>query len=414
MALVIVLVCVGVSAWLGYRYAGSLLGKGQRHVNNLVEAGSGQPVNFLLVGSDSRQGLSKAELNRIQTIATPGERTDTIIIVHISPKRHKAIMLSIPRDLRVQLNGHTDKINAAYAGGPDLLVKTVEQVTGLDLNHYVELDFAGFLQVVNAIGGVELCNTTGKTLNDAYANLHMPPGCHQMNGEQALAFVRARHATAGGDFDRIARQQQFLRAVMKKVASGGNLVNIPRTLHIANIVSDHVHTDSTLTTAGALSLARRLGRLSDSDVDMRSLPSYDPGAQCSGCADFVRMSPKAVLLLKAIKDDAAELPPVGVPGKTSSTEPLRITVLNGSGQTGKAARVARTLDATGFFNVVTTGNAAQTGDGSTLAYPPGMEQSARMAATLLGSGVTVAPAAPGTARSGVLVLTVGRSFTVPR
>ncbi|HEX8134910.1 MAG TPA: LCP family protein, partial [Actinomycetes bacterium] len=401
-----VMAATGVLA--GYRYADKLVGKGKQRVANLIPAAAGAPVNILVVGSDSRAGLSKRELGKIQTTQVDGGRTDTIIVVHISPRRKKAVMVSIPRDLRVTINGQTNKINAAYSiGGPDLLVKTVQDATGLPIHHYVEIDFAGFLKVVDALGGVRLCNRTKHTLDDNYANLHMPPGCQQMNGVQALGFVRARHIDS--DFGRIQRQQEFIRAVMDKVASGGNLVNLPKLVHIANIASDHVKTDDTLKTGEAISLARRLRKLDQANVDMRVYPSEAVPPRCAGCAAFVEPLPEAAILMKALERDAAELPPVGLPGgKGVSLSSVRVTVLNGGGQQGAAARAAADLQRLGV-RVAGTGNAPKpTGAASTLAYPPALEEQAKLLQSLLGNdvGLDRSDAARG------LVLTVGTSFTL--
>jgi LCP family protein required for cell wall assembly len=408
VALVLVVAMAATGVLVGYRYADRLVGKGQRRVRNLIPAAAGAPVNILLVGSDSRDGLSKRELGKIQTKAVEGRRTDTIIVVHISPKRKKAVMVSIPRDLRANIDGQTNRINAAFSlGGPDLLVKTVQEVTGLPIHHYVEIDFAGFLKVVDALGGVRLCNRTNRTLDDNFANLHMPPGCQQMNGIQALAFVRARHIDS--DFGRIGRQQEFLRAVMDKVASGGNLVNLPKLLRIANIASDHVETDDTLKTGEAISLARRLRKLDQANVDMRVYPSQAVPPRCAGCAAFVEPLPEASILMRALERDAAELPPVGLPGdKGVSLSRVRVTVLNGGGQQGAAARAAAALQRLGV-QVAGTGNAPKpTGAASTLAYPPALEQQARLLESLLGNGVKLDRS--DTARG--LVLTVGTSFTL--
>ena len=218
--LVSLAVLAGVGAVYGYRYADRLVAKGQRPVRNLTPVAAGGAMNILLVGSDSRAGLSRRQLGRIQTVEVAGRRTDTIIVLHVSPDRDKAVMVSLPRDLRASINGRTNKINAAYAfGGPDLLVKTVSETTGLPINHYAEIDFAGFLKVVDALGGITLCNRSGHRLDDRYANLHMGPGCQEMNGVKALAFVRARHVDS--DFGRIGRQQEFMRAVLAEVERRG-------------------------------------------------------------------------------------------------------------------------------------------------------------------------------------------------
>jgi LCP family protein required for cell wall assembly len=410
LALLLVVALVGL--FVGWRYVGHLVTKGAQAVQNLVPSSAGQPTNLLVVGSDSRAGLSQADLNRAATRAVDGQRTDTVILVHVSPARKKAVMVSIPRDLKVNIPGHgEDKVNAAYAfGGPDLLVKTIEDNLHVPVNHYAEIDFAGFLKVVDAVGGVRLCNNTGHRLDDSFANLHMAPGCHNMNGVQALAFVRARHIDS--DFGRIGRQQQFLRAVMAKVTSTGNLLNVPKLVGLANIVSDHVKTDDTLKTTEAISLLKRLGKLDASSVDMRLYPSFDGGIDPANGVDYVKAAPEAPLLIKAIADDAAQLPPVGLAdGKGVSMRDVRLVVLNGSGEDGAAARAADGLRAYGM-RVVQTGNAPKpTGEASTLTYPKSLEQQARLLSFLLGKQVKLVPAAAGqSGGSRALVLTVGASY----
>jgi len=325
-------------------------------------------------------------------------------------------MVSIPRDLKVEIPGHgTNKINAAYAvGGPALLVKTIEQDFGIPVNHYAEVDFAGFLKVVDAVGGVRLCNQTGRRLDDSFANLHMAPGCQNMNGVQALAFVRARHVDS--DFGRIGRQQQFLRAVMGKVSSTGNLINLPKLVKIAGIVSDHMKTDDTLRTSEAISLVRRIGKLDSNSVDMRVYPSYAAGIDPTDGVSYVRALPEAPILMKALADDATQLPPVGLPaGKGVTLASLRLAVLNGSGVQGAAAQAAERLGAYGL-RVVQTGNAPKpTGTVSTLVYPAAMAQQAKLLSSLLGDQVKLVQSAgtqSGGAASGrgVLTLTVGSSF----
>jgi hypothetical protein len=258
---------------------------------------------------------------------------------------------------------------------------------------------------------VRLCNQTGHRLDDSFANLHMAPGCQEMNGVQALAFVRARHIDS--DFGRIGRQQQFLRAVMDKVASTGNLINVPKLVNIASIVSDHTKTDDTLTTGEAISLVRRLGRLDSSSVDMRVYPSYGAPPDPSNGVSYVKALPEAALLTRALADDDPQLPPVGLPGgKGVSLGAMRLSVLNGSGQQGAAGRVAETLRTYGL-RIVGTGNAPQQiGAESTLTYPPSLAQQANLLGSLLGSQVRLVQSNdPGLA--GQLTLTVGSSFQIP-
>jgi LCP family protein required for cell wall assembly len=402
----LVVVVAGAGAVYGYHYADRLVAKGRRPVANLTPVGPGRPMNILLVGSDSRAGLSRRQLGRIQTEQVPGQRTDTIMILHVSPGRDKAVLVSLPRDLRTEIRGHTSKINAAFAlGGPDLLVKTVEQTTGLPINHYVEIDFAGFLKVVDALGGITLCNRTGHRLDDRYANLHMAPGCRNMNGVQALAFVRARHVDS--DFGRIGRQQEFMRALVAKLESKGNLFNLPKLLHVADLASDDLKTDHTLSTATAIGLARRLRRLDPGSIDMRVYPSVAAPPRCAGCAAFVDPLPEAPILMRALARDAAQLPPVGLPGgKGVSLAATSVTVLNGGGVRGAAAKAAADLRRLGV-RVAGTGNAAKpTGRATTLAYPPDLEQQAQLLGAALGGRVELVPAD----HPDALVLTVGSGF----
>jgi LCP family protein required for cell wall assembly len=403
---VLVFVVAGAGAVYAYHYADRLVAKGKRPVANLTPVGSGQPMNILLVGSDSRAGLSRRQLGRIQTVEVPGRRTDTIMILHVSPRRDKAVLVSLPRDLRTEIDGHASKINAAFAlGGPDLLVKTVERTTGLPINHYAEIDFAGFLEVVDALGGITLCNHTGHRLDDRYANLHMAPGCKDMRGVQALAFVRARHVDS--DFGRIGRQQEFMRAVLAKLERRGNLVNLPKLMGIADVATDHIKTDRSLSTGTAIGLARRLGKLDPASIDMRVYPSVAAPPRCAGCAAFVDPLPEAHILMRALARDAAQLPPVGLPGaKGVSLAATSVTVLNGGGVQGAASRAAADLRRLGV-RVAGTGNADRpTGRASTLAYPPDLEQQARLLDAVLGGRVELVEAD----HRGDLVLTVGSGF----
>jgi LCP family protein required for cell wall assembly len=363
-------------------------------------------MNILLVGSDSRDGLSRRQLGRLQTEAVAGRRTDTIIVLHVSPDRDKAVMVSLPRDLRASIDGQTGKINAAYAhGGPDLLVRTVSETTGLPIHHYAEIDFAGFLEVVDALGGVTLCNRSGHRLDDPYANLHMAPGCQEMNGAKALAFVRARHVDS--DFGRIGRQQEFLRAVLAEVDRRAGLTGLPSLKGVADIATDHIRTDDTMGTGTAIGLARRLRHLGPASLDMRVYPSVASPPRCAGCAAFVDPLPEAAVLMRALARDAARLPAVGLPGgKGVSLATTPVTVLNGSGASGAAARAAADLRRLGV-RVVGTGNAAApTGQASTLAYPPDLARQARLLGAVLDGQAKLVKAGDGAS----LVLTVGSGF----
>ncbi|MBZ8176685.1 LytR family transcriptional regulator [Corynebacterium sp. 3HC-13] len=206
-------------------------------------------TNWLLVGSDSRQGLSEADIQRLGTGGDIGTgRTDTIMLLHI-PRLGggKPTLVSIPRDSYVPIPGHgSAKINAAFAyGGPQLLVETVEQSTGLRIDHYAEIGMGGLANVVDSVGGVQIC--VKEAINDPLANLNVSAGCQKMNGPTALGYVRTR-ATAEGDLDRVVRQRQFLSALLDKATSPWTLLNpfrmLPLIMHTAATFSvdrgDHV------------------------------------------------------------------------------------------------------------------------------------------------------------------------------
>lgn len=181
-------------------------------------------TNWLLVGSDSRTGLTQEEIDRLGTGGDIGStRTDTIMLLHL-PRKGKATLMSIPRDSYVSVPGvGFEKINAAFTyGGPPLLVETVENATGLHIDRYAEIGMGGLAGVVDAVGGVEIC--VAEAIDDPLANLNVQPGCQMMDGATGLGYVRTR-ATALGDLDRVQRQREFLSALMSKVVSPSTLLN---------------------------------------------------------------------------------------------------------------------------------------------------------------------------------------------
>jgi LCP family protein required for cell wall assembly len=184
--------------------------------------GNTKGTNWLIVGSDSRAGLTPAQQKALATGDAAGSRTDTIMIVHTGSG--KTTLLSLPRDTYVPIPGHgMNKLNAAFAfGGASLLVQTVEEVTGLHIDHYAEIGFAGFASMVNAVGGVRIC--VAQAIDDGNAGLNIPAGCQKLNGAEALGYVRSRDF-ATGDLERVQHQRQFLSALLSKVASPGTLIN---------------------------------------------------------------------------------------------------------------------------------------------------------------------------------------------
>ncbi|APT85644.1 LytTR family transcriptional regulator [Corynebacterium aquilae DSM 44791] len=196
-------------------------------------------TNWLLVGSDSRQGLTEEDVQRLGTGGDIGSsRTDTIMVLHLDTFG-KPTLLSIPRDSYVNVPGiGMDKINASFAaGGPQLLVQTVEQATGLPIDHYAEVGFGGFAGMVDAVGGVTLC--PDQDIDDPLAHLNVVAGCQEMDGPTALGFVRTR-ATAEGDLDRVRRQREFFAALVDETTSASTLLNPWKDFQLAKAVKDSV------------------------------------------------------------------------------------------------------------------------------------------------------------------------------
>ena len=229
LVVVVVLVLSGV----GYFYLNSKLTR----VNALVDyanrpaASDGQ--NWLITGSDSRQGLNRKQERQLATgIGIGGHRSDTVMLLHI-PSSGPAVLVSLPRDSYVNIPGFgMNKLNAAYSfGGPKLLVKTVEGATGLQITHYMGIGFGGLVNVVNSVGGVRMC--IPQNLNDPASGLHLKKGCQNLNGAQALGFVRTRHLFATQDLQREQDQRVFIKALLSKMTSPGTLVNPFATLPAA-------------------------------------------------------------------------------------------------------------------------------------------------------------------------------------
>ncbi|MFE1960183.1 LCP family protein [Streptomyces sp. NPDC059479] len=234
-ALTLVVVILGVSIGT-YFWADSKL---QREVDlskviERPEAGNG--TNYLIVGSDSREGMSDEEKKKLHTGSADGKRTDSMMILHDGS--NGPTLISLPRDSNVTIpsfrgsesgklfpnTGRQTKLNAAYAeDGPELLVRTVEFNTGLHIDHYVEIGFAGFANIVDAIGGVEI--DIPKAFKDKKSGADFQAGKQTLNGEQSLAFVRTRYAFANSDLDRTKNQQKFLAALASQTATPGTILN---------------------------------------------------------------------------------------------------------------------------------------------------------------------------------------------
>jgi LCP family protein required for cell wall assembly len=213
--------------------------------DNADRPGIGRGTNWLLVGSDSREGLTVQEQKDLATGGDIGSgRSDTILLVHMPRlgSSARATVVSIPRDSYVPIPGHgNDKINTAFAmGGAPLLTQTVEQATGLRLDHYAEIGFGGFAGLVDALGGVTLC--LPKPISDPLAGIDLPAGCQKLDGRNALGYVRTRD-TPRADLDRMGNQRQFMSALPRRAASPAVWLNPWRWYAVPHAAVDALTVD---------------------------------------------------------------------------------------------------------------------------------------------------------------------------
>jgi len=228
-----------------YFYLDSQLTKKNFLVDYASRPAAGAGQNWLITGSDSRQGLTDAQIRRLHTgFGVGGQRSDTIMVLHLPPGGGRPVLISIPRDSYLPIPGFgSNKINAAFAlGGPRLLARTIQNATGLRIEHYMGIGFGGFVRVVNAIGGVRVC--LKRPLTDPAAGLHLKAGCQTLNGAKALGYVRSRHLYASQDLQRIQNQRIFLRALLRKLTSAGVLLNPFRSIPAVTGVAGSITVDS--------------------------------------------------------------------------------------------------------------------------------------------------------------------------
>ena len=281
----IVLAYLGFYIVLGFHAAGSL-NKMPASANVALADTAG--TNWLLVGSDSREGLTEEERKELHTGQDEGtQRTDTIMVIHIDDSG-KPTLVSLPRDSYVTIPAHLaldgssiedrkNKINTAYGkGGAPLLVETVERNTGLHIDHYMQVGFKGIRDITNAVGGVNMCVAADVT--DKNSGLNLSAGCQELNGKDALAYVRMRYADPKGDLGRVERQQQFLSSVMKKVATAPVLLNPISMWKLVDAGTASVNVGDSDSIIEIGKLARAMRGLSNGSGTLITVPVSDPDA----------------------------------------------------------------------------------------------------------------------------------------
>jgi LCP family protein required for cell wall assembly len=334
---------------------------------------SGGAENVLLVGSDSRDGAGDqfAQAPAGQPQVT-GQRSDTVILAHLAKGNERATLVSLPRDSWVTIPAYTDakgvahpahkdKLNAAFSlGGAPLLVDTVQQLTGIHIDHYAEIDFAGFQNMVNALGGVNVC--LSQAAKDKNTGIDLSAGEHHLNGTQALAFVRQRYGLPLGDLDRIKRQQQFLASMMRQVESAGTLANPLKLNAFLDALTKSITVDSGMSIGDMTKLAIKLKGLSTGNVVLTTLPLTGFATEDGQDVDQID-TVKAAALFDSLKADApASSASSGTPTVSVAASAVHVQVFNGAGVQGLAAKAASDLAKLGF---VIDGTPANRGTGAT-------------------------------------------------
>jgi LCP family protein required for cell wall assembly len=258
--------------------------------------------NYLLVGSDTREGLTKQQMRELRvgsTATAAGGRSDTMLIIHLSKSRDRAYIISLPRDSLVVIPEHVSssdkktiipdrqgKLNSAFSyGGAPLLIKTVERATSIKIDHYVEVSFAGFAGIVDALGGIEVC--TKVDIDDPKSHLVLSAGVHTLDGIEALKYVRTRDFDGRGDIGRMQRQQQFMSAVLNKATSSGTLLNPFKVKNFINASLASVKLDSGLAPDDLLTLAKQMKNLSSGNVRTLTVPLSNPNGRVDGVGSVV-------------------------------------------------------------------------------------------------------------------------------
>jgi LCP family protein required for cell wall assembly len=397
--------------------------------------------NFLLVGSDTRVGLTPAELQEASTTTDGGSAlSDTMILVHVPANAGKVTLVSFPRDSLVSIPAWTDpksgkhyparrdKLNSSFStgavpgGNAALTIATIEQLSGLHIDHYVQIDFVHFIKIVDALGGINVCLNT--PAHDSYSGVNLPAGVSHVNGKQALAFVRQRHGLANGDLDRIRRQQYFIRAVLGQVTSSGTLLNPIRLTNFLEQATSAVTVDQGLSLDQLKNLAVRLRHLDPAHVTFQTLPISGRNPYYPGVGD--------VLLVDRAKADAMFAPfraeqaspsssPSQAPAVTVPPAQVRVLVLNGTSAAGLASRAATDLSQVGFVVSGKNNTSTATAGENVIRYGAGRAESAKTLQAAV-PGATLQPDASlgsslelvlGTDWPGARTVTVGGSAAVP-
>jgi LCP family protein required for cell wall assembly len=424
---VVILLAAG-GLWLAFNhYLGNITEiDAFKGVTNRPAAAKNHATNFLLVGSDSRDGANGDGTQGSGETFVTGQRSDTVILIHLFGNSDKAQLLSFPRDSWVHIPTYTDqktkktteahfnKLNSAFSlGGPSLLIATIEELSKVRIDHFLQVDFTGFKGMVNTLGGVDVCLT--KAAKDHFSGIDLPAGKSHISGNQALAFVRQRHGLANGDIDRIARQQQFIGSLTHKVLSAGTLLNPLKLNGFLDVATSSLTADKGLNGGDIKKLALRLRHFGSDGVVFTTVPIEDIGGRRNGQSVVLLDDAKMAAVFADLNADRAPGTPAKPGGSKTPTVPIivapanvRVTVFNGSGVQGIGRKAATDLSGVSFQIIGTPTNKGTGATITTIHYGPTKADSARtLQAALTGTVQLVEDPSLGK----TLELVVGSSYS---
>ncbi|HTZ45490.1 MAG TPA: LCP family protein [Jatrophihabitans sp.] len=409
-------------AWATYRSFNSNIKRLQ--ITSSSSAGAknidGSDQNILIVGNDDRQTATNAELAQLGTTRDGGSlNTDTMMLLHVPANGSKATVISFPRDSYVDIPGYgKNKLNSAYpdgfndakgsvddkrAAGASLLETTIENLTGLKIDHFVQVDLLGFYRISNAIQGVTVClnegargakyvGETGNGIDSGYepdgsfvkdyTNINLPPGKSTIQGLQALAFVRQRHGLPNGDLDRIKRQQYFLSAVFRKLVSGGTLLNPIKLQNLLKAITSSLTMDQSL---DPIKLAQQMQNLSAGNVSFTTIPTsgFDDNTP-AGSVVVVNTAAMPDFINRLIGNSSAD---AYAKAKAADPSTVTVSVVNDTNSNGLEQTNAAALGKLGFQTTIPAPS-SDVVDKTVIKYPKGSEAAAKaLAAAVPGAAV---------------------------
>ncbi|HSJ46739.1 MAG TPA: LCP family protein [Euzebyales bacterium] len=379
-----VALAVGALVWqgrhelMGTRIALDTLGQPPVSEGASEPQGLSKAQTVLVVGDDSGDDLSK-QFRDLGTGDREGHRTDTIMVLRIDPQGNKITGINFPRDLLVTIcDGSRQRINAAwYNGGADCLVETVRDVAGIRIDHYVQVNFEGFVKIVDAVGGVPMY--LEKPMTDPKAHVDLPKGCVELDGRNALGFVRTR---VDSDFGRIARQQRFLKELADRATSLSVLANPVRLFQLVDSIGELLTVDDSLGVGTMREFALTLRSVESDDITLGTIPTVTDSSTGvfyeipvrSGTEDLLRAFKQGTLaqyLGEASADEPTESASPDPEPKIPADELAPVSMLNASNVTGLATNTADVLANAGVAIRTATDTVRPEPDGVVIAYPPG-------------------------------------------